>query len=732
MTKQRHSPFKFLSAYTAADKDIFFGRDDEIEALYNMVFKTPLVLVYGMSGTGKTSLIQCGLSTRFEGPDWLPFHIRKGTDINQSIRQALVPALQGKQSNDLTLAIEDLFYNYFRPIYLIFDQFEELFILGEQDEQKKFIQDIQNLQAAKLPCKVLFVMREEYIGQLYEFEKELPGVADFKLRVEPMTNKKVKTVMQQSFEKFNIALADTDNNLYDLMIDNISGGKSGIPLTYLQVYLDMLYVDDYNNTYPNGTNDPLPPLEFTKEKIEKFGKIDDVLERYLKEKVTEIQNKLTEKFPTSHDQTVRTVLDVFVTQDGTKRPIGIQQDQKRYQLDSTISEQLQLLPEVLSFCVDQLEQVRLLRLNEDTIELGHDTLAKLIDQQRTSQQRQLNDIKKRFLGDYKNYQQTQEYLSEKRINVYEEYLPLLMLSESQQQFVTGSRQHNLDLIEAEEARKEKELKLVKDKLTAEEKGRKRQKVFSYWLAGAFSVALCLGFWAWQQKGVAEIARASAFEAQKIAEEAKDNAIAAKNIAEEAKRKAEQERLAKLESKRTNTKERYNNALYQANKFILSLNKEEANSSIESAEILRIEYNDYQTNFEEEQDTISNQKVLSLKARYENLTDQYEKYQDYLKDANRSIRDKKYISAVSFYNKALNTKIEEEGIEAQMIDEIRRGCEYYLEESNKHGGNDTPAGKILAKKYKNDIRDLLKLADRLNLKDTFGIQALAALETKHLR
>ena len=330
MRKQRHSPFKFLDAYTAADKDIFFGREEEIEALYNMVFKTPLALVYGMSGTGKTSLIKCGLSTRFDGPDWLPFHIRKGKDINQSLKKELETALEGKKVNDLKTAVGDLFYTYFRPVYLIFDQFEELFILGEADEQKQFMEEMQALIAAELPCKVLLVMREEYIGQLYDFEKQLPGIFDHKLRVEPMNNKGVTEVMQQSFEQFNITLGAAEEDLYQTMIDNISGGKSGIPLTYLQVYLDMLYVEDFERTYPDGTDKTLPALEFTKKEIDDFGKIDDVLDRYLKDKIAEIQIVLDKKHPQSKPNTVRSVIDVFVTQDGTKRPLGYQFEERAY------------------------------------------------------------------------------------------------------------------------------------------------------------------------------------------------------------------------------------------------------------------------------------------------------------------------------------------------------------------------------------------------------------------
>ena len=81
------SPFKFLDAFTLADKDVFFGREEEVKNLYELVYKTRLVLLYGLSGTGKTSVIQCGLAARFDGTDWYPFTIRRQDNINVSLAQ---------------------------------------------------------------------------------------------------------------------------------------------------------------------------------------------------------------------------------------------------------------------------------------------------------------------------------------------------------------------------------------------------------------------------------------------------------------------------------------------------------------------------------------------------------------------------------------------------------------------------------------------------------------------
>ena len=89
MSSSKKYPFKFLDAYSREDEDIFFGRDEEVEALYQMVFQTDLILIFGASGTGKTSLIQCGLASKFQPYEWLAMSIRRGDNLNASLDRAL-------------------------------------------------------------------------------------------------------------------------------------------------------------------------------------------------------------------------------------------------------------------------------------------------------------------------------------------------------------------------------------------------------------------------------------------------------------------------------------------------------------------------------------------------------------------------------------------------------------------------------------------------------------------
>ena len=77
MSTPSHSRFKFLDPYGKGDEKIFgfFGRDGETLALYDLVMRTNLVLLYGVTGVGKSSLVRCGLASRIdEIPLGRPLH----------------------------------------------------------------------------------------------------------------------------------------------------------------------------------------------------------------------------------------------------------------------------------------------------------------------------------------------------------------------------------------------------------------------------------------------------------------------------------------------------------------------------------------------------------------------------------------------------------------------------------------------------------------------------------
>ncbi len=235
------SPFKFLDSYDKNDSKIFFGRDDEIEKLYEMVFQTNLILLYGQSGTGKTSLIKCGLANRFKDTDWYDMYIRRRDNLNKSLWRSLNQAAETplEEGMELKDAIYSLYLDYMKPIYLIFDQFEEIFILGSKEEQLTFFKSLKGLISEEIPVTVILSMREEYIALLYPHEQIITTLFNKRLRIEPMSYNNLNKVVKGTCEAFEIDIEEENETILKI-INNISDGSS-VQLSYLQVYLDKLF-----------------------------------------------------------------------------------------------------------------------------------------------------------------------------------------------------------------------------------------------------------------------------------------------------------------------------------------------------------------------------------------------------------------------------------------------------------------------------------------------------------
>lgn len=453
------SPFKFLDPYERSDGGVFFGRQAEVEALYQAVKKNRIVLLYGSSGTGKTSLVQCGLANRFEVTDWVPFWIRRGVNINESLQLALSQskAMGGKAvtRENVIAALQHISERYVRPVYLIFDQFEELLLLGEAAEKAAFLESLQMILAddRAAACHLLFIIREEYFGWLESFEIAIPGFSDRRLRVEPMRPAQLDEVILHSCQAFNITLEAPEKNTRQIRESLRS--KGGIALPYLQVYLDLLYREDYIRTYPKGWQGTgYPPLTFETEEIAAMGAIEDIMERFLQDRRLAVQAAVSEQFPQAAEDTISRLLDAFVTEEGTKRPIGYRREGDRLYLREQAPPDLQKLPtEILAASMQLLEKSRLLRADEDTYELAHDSLAALIDQQRSTEQRRLNEIRSQIRNSYRIYQETKhDFLSRNQLAMYEAYLPILELEPHLKAFVDRSYEE-LRAVEESDRRK---------------------------------------------------------------------------------------------------------------------------------------------------------------------------------------------------------------------------------------------------------------------------------------
>lgn len=343
------SPFKFLDAYTKADKDIFFGRDVEVEELYDRIFETNMVLLYGASGTGKTSIINCGLANMFENTDWLPIHIRRRNNIIDSLHNCLDRYSMSKtyDKSEIKKKIKSIYLDHFKPIYLIFDQFEELFVLGDEAEQIEFFEVLRDLIEDGLQCKIVISMREEYIAYLSAYELIIPSLFDNRQRIEKMGTLQLQEVIKGTTDAFDIKL-ENEEEVLEQIIFKLRDPKEGVELSSLQVYLDSMYRRAVGTTTPNE------PVVFSTDLIDETGQFADVLEVFLREQVDTIESELQAKgstvkgIPTS-------VLFSLVTEDGTKKTVESEN------IYDTLFKRKGITKSEIDHCIKRFQELRILQ-----------------------------------------------------------------------------------------------------------------------------------------------------------------------------------------------------------------------------------------------------------------------------------------------------------------------------------------------------------------------------------
>jgi WD40 repeat protein len=462
-------PFKFLDAYSQQDADFFFGRSEEIAAMYEMVFQHSMLVVYGASGTGKTSLIQCGLAGKFKSYDWLPLPIRRGENINASLEKTLqdaggndldedeyTPRETSAKLDGLLRLVKGVYVNNFKPIYLIFDQFEELYVLGTKAEQDIFVESVKTLLQAEQPLKIIFSIREEYLGHLYEFEKAVPQLLRKKLRVEPMGFNKVAGIIEGIN---NSSLSNTRFNPPELaaitqgIFERIKGKKNtlSIQLPYLQVFLDKLYIET--------TKDDTHTAEavISMQSLNTMGDIGDVLRDFLEEQVKKISGQLGITHQEVSTAVVWQMLSPFCTLEATKEPIS----------KTALAGKLPgITPPLVEQALEAFINGRIINYNEHSglYELAHDSLALTIAAKRTDEEVAVLEVQRLVKSQVGVKASARELFSERQLLFIEPYLQKFSVTEDEQAWVSKSRQETEAKKVAIQKAQQEELRKTKKRL----------------------------------------------------------------------------------------------------------------------------------------------------------------------------------------------------------------------------------------------------------------------------
>src|SRR5262249_21976831 len=108
------NPFPGLRPFREDEEYLFFGRESQVDALVNTLAATRFLAVVGTSGSGKSSLVNCGLRPALHrgllalaGTVWRMAQFRPGSDPLGALARALARdgvLFRGYETGGLTLA----------------------------------------------------------------------------------------------------------------------------------------------------------------------------------------------------------------------------------------------------------------------------------------------------------------------------------------------------------------------------------------------------------------------------------------------------------------------------------------------------------------------------------------------------------------------------------------------------------------------------------------------------
>jgi hypothetical protein len=289
----------------------FFGREVERLEIVAYIYSQPCTLIYSPSGAGKTSLMNAGVIPLLEIENnfqVLPVARVKGrVDIESANKvscfymyQALTsmfPKLSKDRARQVRLA--EFLKAHDRPVddgetvprVIVFDQFEEILSIYSEDSARHQIEFFKQVAEAlkKDPLlRIVWLVRDDQLGQLETFERHLPDGLGLRYRLERLTEESALDAVSRPVKETDRWFGEgVAGQLVTELLKTRAEVRPGqyelikgefVEPVQLQVVCQSLW-------------EQAGPGEISIDDLKKFGDVQDALKRYYTEVITSVVAK---------------------------------------------------------------------------------------------------------------------------------------------------------------------------------------------------------------------------------------------------------------------------------------------------------------------------------------------------------------------------------------------------------------------------------------------------------
>jgi hypothetical protein len=232
-------PYKFLDSFKTEDAGIFFGREEDSHRLADKILSHRLVVLYGESGTGKTSLIRAGVVPILAKRGCLSVVVRPADGPALATKSELQEKLEGLPdlTTDLPTFLRAAERATEKLIVVFLDQFEEFFLRFGDESRARFVVELARChQSEAIDTRFVLSIREDFFVRLHEFESQLPSIFDSRYRLERLTRENARDAIVEPAKLFDVT---HEGRLVERLLDDLY--EEGVGPPQLQIVCDRLY-----------------------------------------------------------------------------------------------------------------------------------------------------------------------------------------------------------------------------------------------------------------------------------------------------------------------------------------------------------------------------------------------------------------------------------------------------------------------------------------------------------
>ncbi len=245
-------PYRGLLYFREEDSPFFFGREAPTASLIEAVNRQEFVAVVGASGSGKSSLVRAGLVPalrRQRDVNWEIVTLFPGDRPLYNLAAALLPLLEpdigevaalleikrlAQALRDGNILLRDVVQRALlkqpgtQRLLLVVDQWEELFTLNEDvDDRQRFIDGL--LEATRnSPLSAVLTLRGDFFGRAVTSHRQLADrLQGAQVNLGPMQEGELRQAVVEPAKRLGL---EFEPNLVELILEQALGEPGHLPL----------------------------------------------------------------------------------------------------------------------------------------------------------------------------------------------------------------------------------------------------------------------------------------------------------------------------------------------------------------------------------------------------------------------------------------------------------------------------------------------------------------------